>query len=112
MGMEHQHYVPIVQNSIYLRNYEPNIDLPEVRISDGAGWPRAATPSLPSRTKFEDRSGVLRQPPAAAAETSDNRIQPPDFSLSPTRVATHGLQVASHRGLDIADTFSDDYCLL
>ena len=37
MGMEYQHYVPIVQKSIYLRNYEPNIDLPEVRISDGAG---------------------------------------------------------------------------
>jgi len=36
MGMEHQHYVPIVQNSIYLRNYEPNIDLAEVRISDEA----------------------------------------------------------------------------
>ena len=34
--MEHQHYVPIVQNSIYLHNYEPNIDLAEVRISDGA----------------------------------------------------------------------------
>jgi len=98
MGMEHQHYVPIVQNSIYLRNYEPNIDLAEVRISDEADWPRAATPSLPSRTKSEGRSGVLRQPPAAAADTSDNRIHPPDCSLSPTRVATYGLQVAHLKG--------------